>query len=156
MQIRLMVREDFQQITALGMEFAKESKLIPWNSTGIDPQHVSRVLYSAMTNGLCLVALEENGIINGMLLSIKDRDTWIPSIIRLKEMAWWVKPEFRKTSLGIQLLDDYISRAEQLRLRGEIMTYSIGHYVYSPKIAEQLIQARGFKFLETNYVIGEY
>ena len=155
MQIRLMTRDDFEQVTQLGKLFAKETGLIPWNSRDIDDVHVHRQLYRAMTAGLSLVAESAQGI-EGIFLSVKDTDMWIPSIIRLKEMAWWIQPELRGTNVGVLLLDSYIERAEAMRERGEIMTYSIGHYVYSPEIAKKLILAKGFKFLESNYVVGEY
>jgi predicted N-acetyltransferase YhbS len=155
MQIRSLERQDFEQVTALGKLFAAESGLIPWNANPIDDVHVHRMLYYTMTQGISLVAVE-NDVIVAMLLSARSPDTWIPSVLRLRELAWWVAPEYRRTGVGIDIFTEWCRRAEEQRAAGVIASYSVGHYAHSPEVAVKLIQSKGFKFLESTYSIGEY
>lgn len=155
MKIRRITRFDYDQIIEMGLAFAKETKLKGWQENEIDPEHVKRVLFSCETSGVSVCAEDSSGQIQGIFLTHRVKDTWIPKILRLQELAWWVKPEYRNSQVGIQLFQEYVRLAEELRQRGEIESYTVGKHRYSPEIVEKIIQGAGFTHLETTYQIGE-
>lgn len=155
MKIRRLERKDYPAVIAMGLAFAKETELVGWNSNELNHEHAKKILLSCELAGHSLVAEDDQGEIQGILLTIKDRDVWMPHLIRLKEVAWWVKPEHRKTAVGPMLFEAYITAAESMRASGEIISYTIGRHRYSPEHLETYVKSKGFSFLESTYIIGE-
>jgi GNAT superfamily N-acetyltransferase len=50
------------------------------------------------------------------------------------ELAWYVKPEYRNTTIGYRLLKEYIDYGKQLKEQGRIKLFTIAKMVTSPNI----------------------
>lgn len=78
---------------------------------------------------------EQHGIVNGMLVAMINPNFWDHSIVCLNELAYWVDPDARNTSIGYRLLKEYQQYAEELKSQGKINYYTISKMVTSPDLS---------------------
>lgn len=74
--------------------------------------------------GLGLVSEKQNKL-NGMLLAVKNPYLWDNNKTIMSEIAYWVEPEFRNTTIGYRLLSEYVTQCEKLKDNGKIDSYTI-------------------------------
>jgi GNAT superfamily N-acetyltransferase len=65
------------------------------------------------------------------------------------ELAWYVKPEFRNTTIGYRLLKEYVDYGKQLKEEGRIRVFSIAKMVTSPDIKYNKF---GFTKIDENWI----
>lgn len=151
MQIRKMNRSDFDQVIDLLNEFSLESGLDLGLIEDDYKDYARKILLHCNLSGVNYLAQDGNKLV-GMILSLKDHDIWLPKIIRLREVAWYVKPEYRSGSCGGKLFLEYCREAEKLQNQGQISSYAITKLHNSPDFD---YARRGFKLVETTYMKGE-
>lgn len=144
--IRRLQRHDYDQIVALLEQFSDQTGL--FEDEDKDYDNTARLLLRCEKTGHSFVAQTATGIV-GVILSIPVPDLWYPKIIRLREIAWFVLPEFRSQGWGEQLYRAYTEAAEQDRRQGRITGYTMSQLENSPKIAYE-----GFRRVETTYLVG--
>ena len=147
--IRRLERSDYPAVIDMLMEFANESKIKDMDLELYDPKHAYQVLLRCQYAGISLVATTTEGQPVGMLLSMKCPEVWMPSIVRLREIAWWVRPEQRGTSLGGRLFFNYCNLADQMLNRGEITGYTMTKLVSSD---DYDYERRGMRLIEATYM----
>ena len=150
MKIRRLQRHDYDQVMDLMIKFAQETGVKDVCHDTYDKKYAERILAFCEHTGVSLVA-EDNQRIVGMILSLRDKELWIPTVIRLKEVAWWVDPEYRHRSVGAKLFKLYRDGADQLLKEGKITGYTITKLSTSPDFD---YERRGFKPLETTWMVG--
>lgn len=100
--------------------------------------------------GLAVVAEDKNNVV-GMLLGIKDQHILNPEVVILRELIFWIDPDYQKTKLGYKLLKNYIAEAEKLRNDTVISAYTMTN-------TENLVNIRyerfGFTKIEETYAVG--
>lgn len=148
--IRRLQRADFDQVQELMECFANESGIGDLENPTYDTDHVRQVLLRCEKGGISLVG-QKGDQITGVLLSILVPDLWIPEIVRLRELAWYVRPEHRGGTTGARLYSAYIDSAEELRRSGRITSYTMSQLSGSPNFD---LERRGFRHLETTFVVG--
>ena len=151
MKIRRLQRHDYEQVMDLMIKFAQESGVKDVDQDSYDRKYAEKVLAFCEHTGVSYVAQDDDQII-GMLLSLRDRELWIPTVIRLKEVAWWVDPAYRMTTVGARLFKLYQQGAEELRAEGKVTAYTMTKLTTSPDFD---YARRGFKPLETTWMVGE-
>lgn len=151
MKIRRLERSDYQQVSQLMKEFARQSELKSLIKEEYDYEHVYQVLLRCEKGGLSFVGQDDNTIY-GCILSITVPDLWVPKTLFLREIAWYVKPEARHTSLGARLFSTYKEAAKMRLESGQIQGFTITKLYNSPDFD---YERRGFKFVEATYLIGE-
>lgn len=82
--------------------------------------------------GIALIAESDEPV--GMILGFIDQNIWDPDIRVLKELCYWVEPEYRGTTAGYRLLKEYSVRAEALKNKGQIHMYTMTKLVNSPDL----------------------
>lgn len=151
MQIRPLRRGDYPEIIDLLIQFGKESGIKEMDQPEYNHRHLSEVLVRCEYSGASWIAQNDQHIM-GMILAIRYQDFWIPKIIRIRELAWWVRPEHRGSSAGARLFRNYVESCELLRNTGKISSYTISKMYSSPDLD---YERRGFRHVESTYQIGE-
>lgn len=148
--IRQINRFDYDKLCEFMIEFAGETGIETFDRTTYDYAHAKNVLLRCEKTGVSLVS-EVNGEIAGMILSMRVQEIWMPDVIRLRELAWWVSPEYRHTTAGARLFSEYKRQAQAMVDQGKITGYTITKLSTSPDFD---YESRGFKFIEATYMIG--
>jgi len=151
MNIREINRFDYDAICELMIQFARESNIKTYDKDTYDYDYAKNILLRCEKTGVSLVA-ENEGKIVGMILSMRVQEVWMPEIIRLRELAWWVLPEWRHTTVGARLFSEYRKRSQELKDSGKISGYTISKLYNSPDFD---YESRGFRFIESTYMIGD-
>jgi len=151
MKIRKIERYDYDKVCDMLKVFAEETAFRSLKKHEYDINYAKKLLEYSCDIGLGLCA-EEGGEIRGILLSIKDRDIWVPSVIRLKALAWYVKPKYRSSSIAARLFHEWTDQAEAMIKSGEIESFNLGQLETTPEVD---LEKRGFRKTETHYMFGE-
>ena len=148
--IRKITRFDYDQLCEFMIEFAIETGIKTYDKETYNYEYAKNILLRCEKAGVSLVA-EHEGKIVGMILSLRVPEVWMPDIIRLRELAWWVRPEYRSTTVGARLFAEYRSQAQELLDEKKITGYTITKLSTSPDFD---YERRGFKFIEATYMVG--
>lgn len=133
------------------IKFATESSIKTYDRETYNYEYARNLLLRCEKTGVCLVS-EDQGQITGTILSMRVQDIWVPDVIRLRELAWWVQPEYRSTTTGARLFSEYRRQAQEMLDNKKITGYTITKLSTSPDFD---YERRGFKFIEATYMIGD-
>lgn len=132
-------------------EYRNETPLELFKSIN-DEAYINKLLAHIFAGrGLILLAYKNETPV-GMLASFIDQSIWDPNLCVLKELAYWVKPEFRGTSAGYRLLSKYNEIAQSFLDSGRIKQWTISKMVNSPDLDYSKF---GFRKIEETYSQGE-
>ena len=148
MSIRHATVQDFDRIMELMVKFANAAVYTPFHNPQYNDSYIRRLLTTFMQSG-CILLGEKDDKVQGMLIAVANGDTWLPEVITLKELAWWVEPEYRNTTLGYKLLAEYIKLGKGLTETGKIQGFTLTNMVNSPDFD---FESRGWDKVETNYI----
>lgn len=146
--IRHATKYDIPALTELVKQFcsAVPSKIAN-QLDNFDEQNVQKVLMTAIAGcGFVLIDEEQNGFI----AAIVGRNTWFPKILELHELAWWVKPEHRNSSLGGRLFIEFNKIAKQWLKEDRVQAVFATLTANSPQID---YEKRGYHLLESHYLM---
>ena len=113
MKIRHLEKADFDQCIDLLQAFAHEIGDDTLIETHRDFSQIKRILVLCLCSGTSWVA-EDEGLIAGMLLSFREPDLWRRNYLRIRELAWFVRPDYRKGSVAGRLFRAYQKSCEEL------------------------------------------
>jgi GNAT superfamily N-acetyltransferase len=85
----------------------------------------------------------------GLIMALISHTAWCDKTYQMYELAWYVKPEFRNTSVGYRLLKTYVDYGKQLKEEGRIKLFSIAKMVTSPDVKYSKF---GFAKLDENWI----
>jgi GNAT superfamily N-acetyltransferase len=99
-------------------------------------RHLDNVVYwnkllDSILAGQGIVFLEEG---KGLIMALITHTAWCDRTFQMYELAWYVKPEYRNTTVGYRLLKEYIDYGKQLKEQGRIKLFSIAKMASSPNI----------------------
>ena len=77
-------------------------------------EYWNRLLDSILA-GQGVVFLEDG---KGLLMALITHTAWCDKTYQMMELAWYVKPEYRNSSIGYRLLKAYIEYGKQLKEQG--------------------------------------
>ncbi len=146
--IRYADIKDFDRIVEMMVNFANSAPIEDYHNPQYNSRGIRNYLTQVMTNG-CLIVGEADGNIQGMLLAQICSDPWLPQVKTLKELAWWVEPDYRNTSLGYKLLMKYVETGKKLKEKNIINNFILTNMTVSPDFD---LGKRGWRAIETNYV----
>lgn len=141
--------KDYDRIMELMIEFANSAPIDVFQDPDYDYRRVQHFLTKIQKQGCILVAEDKSGVVQGMLIALIFEDLWLPHIKVLKELAWWVEPEHRQSSMGYKLLLEYIKVGKTMRDNSVIDNFTLTNMMISPDFD---LQKRGWTPIETNYV----
>lgn len=103
-------------------------------------------LLDSILAGAGVVFIDEG---KGLLMALISHTAWCDKTFQMYELAWYVKPEYRHTSVGYRLLKSYIEYGRKLKEDGRITMFTIAKMVSSPDIKYEKF---GFSKLDENWI----
>jgi GNAT superfamily N-acetyltransferase len=99
-------------------------------------RHLDNIVYwnkllDNILAGQGIIFLEEG---KGLIMALITHTAWCDRTFQMYELAWYVKPEYRNTTVGYRLLKEYIDYGKQLKEQGRIKLFSIAKMISSPNI----------------------
>ena len=146
--IRHATIQDFDKIMEMMIDFANSSPYDAQHGPQYNDEYVRRLLCNFMSQGVILLG-ESKGEVVGMLIAGISPDVWLPHVKTMKEVAWWVEPEHRFSTLGFRLLKEYIKCGEKMVQHGIIDGFTLTNMEISPDFD---LEKRGWKKIESNYL----
>lgn len=135
---------DKQDIISLMLEFKNESDIQELREIN-NPEYWDRLLNTILA-GAGIIFIEPG---KGLIMGLISHSVWCDKTLQLYELAWYVKPEYRNTSLGYRLLKSYVDYGNELKQSGRIKFFTIAKMVTSPDIKYDRF---GFKKLDENWI----
>jgi len=99
--------------------------------------------------GMGVIYIKPN---QGIIIGIIQPTIWSDKMYVMHELVWFVKKEFRKTSVGYRLLKEYIDYAKALKEKNSISFYTITKMVTSPDVKYEKF---GFSKIEENWISND-
>lgn len=116
-----------------------------------DEEYITKLLTHIYAGrGTILLAYKDEQPV-GMLIAFIDNSIWDPSLCVMRELAYWVEPEFRGTTAGYRLLSKYVEIAQSYLDMGRIKQCTISKMVNSPDLKYDKF---GFSKVEETYSMG--
>ena len=85
----------------------------------------------------------------GMIVGIITPSIWNCNDLILSELAWYVKPQYRHTTVGYRLLKKYLDKAKDFKESNRIKYYTMGKLPSSPSLK---YEKYGFKKMDENWI----
>ena len=144
--IRKATRYDIPMLLNLIKEYNKEIPIEVYKNKDLhDIEYVTNLLYTIIkARGFVLI----DDDFKGMLIAVVIANIWCPKSNELHELAWWVEPEYRQSSIGGKLWLEFNKEAQKMLDEKRIDVVYTSLMENSPSID---YSKRGFKKLETKY-----
>ena len=85
----------------------------------------------------------------GLIMALITPTVWCNKTLIMQELAWYVIPSKRNTSIGYRLLKKYVDYGNKLKEEGRIVMFSMTKMITSPDIKYGKF---GFSKLEENWI----
>jgi GNAT superfamily N-acetyltransferase len=142
--IRQATKYDKTQIIELMKLFRAEANIKQYQ--GLDNEPYWNVLLDTILAGAGVIYIKD-GI--GLVMAIITPTIWCDKTFYMQELAWYVRPEYRNTSIGYRLLKKYVDYGNELKAQGRITMFAIAKMVTSPDIKYGKF---GFTKLDENWI----
>lgn len=142
--IRQATKQDKPQIIELMKLFRAESNIKQYQ--GLDNEPYWNRLLDTILAGAGIIFIEDNV---GLIMALITPTVWCDKTLYMQELAWYVKPEQRNTTVGYRLLKKYVDYGNELKAQGRIAMFAIAKMVTSPDIKYGKF---GFTKLDENWI----
>lgn len=144
--IRQATPFDMPALVALMRSYVAEAPMEALKDEALhDQSHIESLLTALMAGrGFILIDDQYRGFIAAMVTS----NVWCPALMELHELAWWVQPEHRGTTLGGRLWTHFNCMAQEQLESGRVQIVCSSVIADSPKI--DYIK-RGYKLMQKTY-----
>jgi GNAT superfamily N-acetyltransferase len=142
--IRKATKYDKTQIIEMMKLFKAESNIEQFQEIDNEP-YWNRLLDNIIA-GMGVVFIEDG---KGLIMALISHTAWCDKTFQMYELAWYVKPEYRNTTVGYRLLKQYVDYGKQLKESGRIKLFSIAKMVTSPDVKYNKF---GFAKLDENWI----
>lgn len=113
-------------------------------------EYINKLFHAVLVGrGVALIAEKDKPV--GMIIGIIDNNIWDPDLYILKELVYWVEPEYRNTTAGYRLLKSYNDMAKKLVKSKRIKMYTMTKMVNSPDLD---FKKFGYRKTEEVWVAG--
>ena len=141
--IRLATEEDIPSICDMASRFWEHADY----EEEYNPGTTIALAKQCIENDMMLVAVTEDGL-KGFACGVIAPLLGNPNVLSGTEIAWWVEPDYRKTSCGISLL---LELEEQAKKNGAKYWNMVYMESSMPTKVKQLYERLGYKKVETVY-----
>jgi len=142
--IRTITKYDKPKIIEIMKLFRSESNAVEFKS--IDNEPYWNMLLDSIIAGQGVCFYEED---IGILMAVITPSIWCNKTFTLHEIAWYVKPEYRNTSIGYRLLKRYIEYGKALKEEKRIKFFIMGKMPSSPDIKYSKF---GFRKIDESWI----
>lgn len=148
--IRLAKVPDVQQCLVLLMAFARESVLDCSEWTVEDVNNATDVLYRLIKDEY-LKVIDLDGEIVGMIGAQREQDPWIRKRKRIRELFWYVKPEYRSSRESARLFKQWQKDSDNWIATGLVQQVSLST---QPGGSNIRLNTRGWQCVEQHWIKG--
>jgi Acetyltransferase (GNAT) family len=127
--IRQATKHDKTQVIQMMQLFRAESHIEQYKDLD-NVEYWNRLLDSILA-GQGIIYIED-GV--GLIMGVVMPTIWCDKTLVLNELAWYVKPKHRNTTVGYRLLKAYVDYGKQLKQEGRIKMFTIAKMVTSPDL----------------------
>jgi GNAT superfamily N-acetyltransferase len=127
--IRQATKYDKTQVIQMMQLFRAESHIEQYKD--LDNVEYWNRLLDSILSGQGIIYIED-GV--GLIMGVVMPTIWCDKTLVLNELAWYVKPEYRNTTVGYRLLKAYVDYGKQLKQDGRIKMFTIAKMVTSPDL----------------------
>jgi hypothetical protein len=127
--IRQATKYDKTQVIQMMQLFRAESHIEQYKD--LDNVEYWNRLLDSILSGQGIIYIED-GV--GLIMGVVMPTIWCDKTLVLNELAWYVKPEHRNTTVGYRLLKAYVDYGKQLKQEGRIKMFTIAKMVTSPDL----------------------
>lgn len=111
-------------------------------------ENLAKLIWTVQQHGYIWLAFRDQKAV-GCLLAIKQPNMWAPNCWELRELVWYMLPEYRSGILGGRLFKKYCEKGEELLENGIIQGYFTTKMTTTDNIN---LGRRGFKLVEQTYL----
>jgi N-acetylglutamate synthase-like GNAT family acetyltransferase len=113
-------------------------------------EYINKLFHHVILGGgIALIAEDKD--VAGMIIGVKDQNVWDPEVKVLRELVYWVEPQYRGSTAGYKLLLRYNKLAQELVDEQKINMYTMTKMVNSPDLD---FSRFGYKKTEEVWVAG--
>ena len=143
--IRLACKFDVPALTQMLKRYAEESPIEQLQDKQKHNHEYIKGLLESLIIGRGFVLVDDQ--MRGMLAAIITPNFWVPTVAEIKEVAWWVHPEYRQGTIGGRLFFEFVKHSEKLikEKRADVVCASLMH-------TSSVQSLPGFKKIETTFV----
>jgi len=142
--IRLASKFDVPALVEMIREYSKESGIdYLRDESNHDQSHVEQLLLEIIA-GKGFVLIDSKN--RGMLAAIIVRSVWSPSVLELRELAWFVQPEHRGGSVGGRLFLKFDEIAKTYLEHGRAKAVFV-----SLRTESEIKSIRGFRKIDSTF-----
>jgi len=145
--IRLADRSDLNPVSKLMCEFLADTSYSAHTVT-VDPEHIRKLVFNILHLGYVWL-YEVDGQLVGLLAAVKEANMWMPSKTSLRELVWYVKPEYRNSAGSGRLFVKFNQQGERMLAEGLIDGYFTTRMGTT---ADYDLESRGFRLVEKLYL----
>jgi len=146
--IRAATLDDVTQTFELLKSFATASLVNYSDWSDADAIGAIVILKHLIANGYLMVA-EHDGKIVGMIGAMVEQDPWISSKKRMRELFWWVEPEFRRSRISAELFVKWQADCERFIRDKLVDTVSLST---QPGSSDIDLSKRGWRCVESHWI----
>jgi N-acetylglutamate synthase-like GNAT family acetyltransferase len=141
---------DLEQVLNLLKAFAAESLINYSEWTEEDLRNAKKVLLDLIVNQYLMVAEKDNKLV-GMIGAQREPDPWIKSRKRLRELFWWVDPDYRRSRISAELFVKWQQDCERM-LKDKIVDQA--SLSTQPGRSDISLDSRGWICVEQHWIKG--
>lgn len=127
--IRQANRYDKNELIEMLRQFRDESPIQQYKEFN-NEEYISRLIDQILAGRGVIFITPDIGFIAGLISPI----IWCDKTLAMYELAWWVKPEYRKGTAGYRLLQAYIKHGNKLKEEGRIKLFTLSKLSNSPDL----------------------
>ena len=142
--IRQATKYDISEIIGMMKKFRAESPIL--DLMDVEDEDYWRQMLNDIFAGKGKIFYEEG---KGLLMCMIMPSIWSPQVLVLHELAWYVLPEHRHTTVGYRLVKAYLNYAEQLVKSERIRYYTLNKMVSSPNLKYEKL---GFRKIDEIWI----
>jgi len=113
--IRKANKYDKTEVIEMMQQFRQESGIEFLQN--IDNQEYWSKLFDTLIAGMGVIFIEQG---KGLIIGVVNQSIWCDKTFSLHELAWWVKPEYRGSSVGYKLFKAFLDYGEELKQQNRI------------------------------------
>lgn len=140
-------RGDLDTVVNLVTEFLTDTAYNKY-AADVDAERIKKLCWGCLQLGHVWISWNHDKP-TGLLMAIRESNVWIPEKISLKELVWYVKPQYRNGTAAGRLFSAFCTEAEKQLNTGSIEAYFIGVMSSTNTID---FERRGFRLAERLYM----
>jgi GNAT superfamily N-acetyltransferase len=127
--IRQATKYDKKEIIEMMKLFRAEANIVQYKN--LDNEAYWNQLLDNILAGRGVIFIEQG---KGLLMALITHTAWCDKTYQMYELAWYVNPEYRNTTIGYRLLKEYVAYGKKLKDQGRIALFTMAKMVTSPNL----------------------